>query len=54
MKKNERRLSAKEGKKLLGDTGKGKTDEEVKQIMNVMWNCTELEFENFVKTNNHE
>jgi Ca2+-binding EF-hand superfamily protein len=54
MKKNVGKISVKEARKILGELGKGLADEEVKEIADVLWNLAEIEFKQFIKTQNHE
>lgn len=49
MKKNAGKISVKEARKVLGQMGKGLSDEEVKQIADVMWNLAEIEFRHYIK-----
>ena len=55
MKKNQGKISVKEARKILGEDGKNLSNEKVKEVMDFMWNCAEeIEFEHFIKTQNHE
>ncbi|MHA1970849.1 MAG: hypothetical protein ACTSXE_03275 [Candidatus Thorarchaeota archaeon] len=55
MKKNEGKIPVKVARKFLGEDGQDLSNDKVKEVMDFMWNWAEdIEFEHFIKTQNHE
>lgn len=49
-----KKVLLKECRKILGQYEQDITDEKIEQIMDFMWNEAEIEFNQFINTQNHE